>query len=186
MTSFKVYRTGVEAVAGRGDKALFVSNTTGVFVSSDVQDLPGGSWREVSVHEALEGCRFTYYCETHRDQTTRAPAPSARVRGGLAPSCPLCAERMFWVPNGGTSVPAASWRCTWIVGGQSCGNLAKLVGYGRGATLPEWAVCGDHEGHVSVKTALKHSGPLSPMGRVRRTSDGATFNGTTGAWYWES
>lgn len=54
------------------------------------------------------GKAFTWYCDGHRDQVKKAPAPSTRLGGGgfySGPSCPVCFERMYWAPNGGTVVP---------------------------------------------------------------------------------
>lgn len=49
---------------------------------------------------------FTFYCGTHRDQVKHGPSPnSVKPGAALAPSCPVCFQTMFWVPNGGTVVP---------------------------------------------------------------------------------
>lgn len=45
---------------------------------------------------------FTYYCGVHFWEVKKAPAPSVKAS---SPCCPICNERMYWVPNGGTQIP---------------------------------------------------------------------------------
>jgi hypothetical protein len=58
--------------------------------------------------EAYVAQLFTFYCEVHRDHVVLGPSPNSVPPGRpLAPTCPHCYRTMFWVPNGGTAVPAA-------------------------------------------------------------------------------
>ena len=51
---------------------------------------------------------FTYYCWDHRDMVAFGPSPNTRHKSGgwvIPPSCPVCQQSMYWVPDGGTVVP---------------------------------------------------------------------------------
>lgn len=49
---------------------------------------------------------FTFYCDVHFWEVKLGPSPSEAAPGKpLAPACPTCFQRMYWVPNGGTVIP---------------------------------------------------------------------------------
>ena len=51
---------------------------------------------------------YTYYCFVHRDQAAVGSPPSHVSSNGcpiFQPACPVCHERMYYVPDGGTVIP---------------------------------------------------------------------------------